>query len=79
MSNFEIVSEITHIETIAAGTSVRDRAMLNKLFGKGRWRKMKGMAYIREPSGNISYAEIHWYEASGIGRKQFKVKRRIRK
>ena len=72
--DFEIVSEITDVETIAAGTSVRDRARLRKQYGRGRWRKLKGVAKVRLLSGRIRLAEIHWYEAHGIGKREFKVK-----
>jgi hypothetical protein len=74
MIDFEIVSEINDIETIATGTGVRDRARLRKLYGSGRWRKLKGTAYIKLLSGKIRLAEIHWYESHGIGKKEFKLK-----
>jgi hypothetical protein len=72
--DFEIVSEITEIETIALGTGIRDRARLRKQYGRGRWRKLKGVARVRLPSGRIRLAEIHWYEAHGIGKSDFKLK-----
>ena len=72
--DFEIVSDITDIETIAAGTGVRDRARLRKQYGRGRWRKLKGVAKVRLLSGRIRLAEVHWYEAHGIGKKEFKLK-----
>lgn len=72
--NFEIISEITDIESIAIGNSIRDLSRLRKLYGKGRWRKMKGVARIRLANGNERLAELHWYEAHGIGRKEFKRK-----
>lgn len=72
--NFEIISEITDIESIAVGNSIRDLSRLRKLYGKGRWRKMKGVARIRLANGNERLAELHWYEAHGIGRKEFKRK-----
>ena len=72
--DFEFVSEITNIETIAAGTGVRDRARLRREYGGGRWRKLKGIAKVRLKSGRIRLAEIHWYEAHGIGKRDFKVK-----
>ncbi|MBA2503352.1 MAG: hypothetical protein H0V27_10765 [Pyrinomonadaceae bacterium] len=72
--DFEIVSEITDIETIAAGTGVRDRARLRKQYGRGRWRKLKGVAKVRLLSGRIRLAEIHWYETHGIGKREFKLK-----
>jgi len=72
--DFEIVGEITDIETIAGGRSVRERARLRKRYGQGRWRKFKGVACVRLVDGALLLAEIHWYEAHGIGRKEFKLK-----
>jgi len=72
--DFEIVSEISDVETIATGRGVRDRARLRKQYGQARWRKVKGTAKVRLPSGRIRIAEIHWYEAHGIGKKEFKLK-----
>lgn len=72
--DFEIVSEISDVETIATGPGVRDRARLRKHYGRARWRKVKGIAKVRLPSGRIRMAEIHWYEAHGIGKKEFKLK-----
>ena len=74
MIDFEIVGEISKIETIAIGPGVRDRARLRKRYGKGRWRKLKGIANVRLVSGRIRLAEIHWYEAHGIGKREFKIK-----
>jgi hypothetical protein len=72
--DFEIVGEITDIETIAVGKGVRDRARLRKQYGIGRWRKLKGIASVRLANGRIRLAEVHWYEAHGIGRREFKLK-----
>jgi hypothetical protein len=72
--DFEIIGDITNIETIAVGTGIRDRARLQKKYGKGKWRKLKGVAQIRLPDATIHLAEIHWYEAHGIGKKEFKLK-----
>jgi hypothetical protein len=72
--DFAIVGEITDIETIAVGKGVRDRRRLRKEHGVGRWRKLKGIASVRLASGRIRLAEIHWYEAHGIGRREFKLK-----
>ena len=72
--NFEILGEITVVETIASGTGIRDLRRLRKNYGKGRWRKMKGMARVRLTSGRIRLAELHWYEAHGIGKKEIKRK-----
>jgi hypothetical protein len=76
-AQFEIVGEIRHIEVIAAGASLRIRRRLNRAYGKGRWRKMKGIALVNLADGTVIEAEIHWYEAHGIGRREFKMKRVI--
>jgi hypothetical protein len=73
--HFDILSEVSEIETIATGRGIRDRERLQKLYGKGNWRKMKGVALIRLQSGRVRKAELHWYEAHGIGKKEFKRKR----
>jgi hypothetical protein len=72
--DFEIVGNITGIEQIAVGRGIRDRKRLQKLYGKGRWRKLRGFATVRFVDGTIDIAEVHWYEAHGIGRKEFKLK-----
>lgn len=72
---FEIIGEISRIETIAAGDRIHEISRLQKQYGEGRWRKLKGVALIRLRSGRIRKAEVHWYEAHGIGRKEFKRKR----
>lgn len=74
MIEFEIVGEVSEIQIIASGPSVRDRARLRKQYGKGRWRKLKGIANVRLVSDRIRLAEIHWYEAHGIGKREFKIK-----
>ncbi len=71
---FEIIGEIEQIETIASGRGVRIRAVLNKVHGHGRWRTRKGVATVRLPSGALRRVELHWYEAHGVGRRDFKVK-----
>jgi hypothetical protein len=73
--SYEILGEVTRIETIAAGRGIRDLPRLRRLYGKGRWRKLKGVALVRLGTGTIRTAEIHWYEAHGIGRKEIKRKR----
>lgn len=75
MDSFEILTEVTEIEVIAVGNSIRDLARLRKTYGDGRWRKLKGIATIRLRDGSVHRAELHWYESSGIGRKEFKRKR----
>ena len=73
--DFELVGDLTDVETIAAGRGIRDLARLRRLYGKGHWRKMKGSTRIRLRNGRIRFAEVHWYEAHGIGKKEFKRKR----
>lgn len=75
---FEIIGELRAIETIAIGSGVRVRAALRKKWGAGRWRKMKGIATVRLRSGRLREAEIHWYEAHGIGRRDFKIKKLLK-
>ena len=72
--DFELIGEATQIETIARGNGVRDRARLRRHYGQGRWRKLKGIARVRLMDGTIRLAEIHWYEAHGIGKKELKLK-----
>jgi len=72
--SFEIIGEIDEIKTIAIGRSIRDIKLLRKQFGPGRWRKLKGVATVKLFDGTIRKAEIHWYEAHGIGRRKFKIK-----
>jgi hypothetical protein len=71
---FEILGEISNEETFATGSAIRERARLKRAYGRGRWRKRKGIARVRLSDGSAHVAEVHWYEASGIGRKEFKIK-----
>lgn len=73
--HFEIISEIDNIEVIAIGGKIRDIMRLRKKYGKGRWRKLKGTASVRLQNGRVAEAELHWYEAHGVGRKKIKIKR----
>jgi hypothetical protein len=73
--HFEIIGEIEEIEIIATGGRIRDIMRLKRQFGTARWRKLKGFAMLKLQSGNIRRAELHWYEAHGIGRKKMKIKR----
>jgi len=72
--DFEIIGDITAIEPVALGRRIRDRKRLQRFYGKGRWRKLRGIATVRLVDGTIHTAEVHWYEAHGIGRKEFKLK-----
>ena len=74
---FEILSEISDVETFASGSAIREVTRLRRIYGRGRWRKRKGAARVRLADGSIRLAELHWYEAAGIGRKEFKIKRII--
>jgi len=71
---FEVVGAIEQPETIAAGPSVKVRSVLRKVYGRGRWRKMKGVATVRLPNGRTRRVELHWYEAHGIGKRDMKIK-----
>jgi hypothetical protein len=71
---FEILGELSGIETFATGSGIREIARLRRIYGRGRWRKRKGIARVRLSDGSIHVAELHWYEAAGIGRKEFKIK-----
>ena len=73
--SFEIIGAIQNIETIAVGSSIRVLPYVQKVYGQGRWRKLKGIAQVRFPNGRIQRVELHWYEAHGIGRKDMKIKR----
>lgn len=73
--DFEVVSPIQNVETVAVGVAIRENARLRKVYGRGRWRKLKGTATIRFSDGTVTLAEVHWYEAHGIGRKEIKIKR----
>ena len=72
--NFEILGEISEIETFATGSGIREVARLRRAYGRGRWRERKGIARVRLADGSVHLAELHWYEATGIGRKEFKIK-----
>ena len=71
---FELIGEISNVETIATGSAIREIARLRKEFGAGRWRKLKGVAQVRLRNGRIRIAEVHWYEAHGIGKRKLKIK-----
>jgi hypothetical protein len=72
---FELIGELSNVERIARGPSIRERARLRKQFGAGRWRKLKGVATVRLANGRIRTVELHWYEAHGIGKRKIKIKR----
>lgn len=72
---FEIVGDITGVTNIAVGSSIREIARLRKVYGSGRWRKLKGIATVRLADRTLCRAEVHGYEARGIGRREIKIKR----
>jgi hypothetical protein len=71
----EIVGRVSDVEIVAEGSGIRDLARLRRHYGPGNWRKLKGTAQVQLPSGQLRWAEIHWYEAHGIGKREFKIKR----
>ncbi len=73
--DFEVVGDITDVETFAVGASIRELPRLRRVYGGGRWRKRKGTATVRLADGSALRAEVHWYEAHGIGRVEMKIKR----
>ncbi len=73
--SFEIIGTIENIETIAVGKQIREIRRLREQYGSGRWRKVKGFAYVRLTKGSIRRAEIHWYETHTISKKKMKIKR----
>jgi hypothetical protein len=72
--DFVLVSPISHIEIIAIGRQIEILDQLQQEFGRGRWRKLKGMAWVQYADGRVEWEEVHWYEAHGSGRKRMKVK-----
>ena len=77
MARFEVIGRVERVTSIAARPSLRVRAMLRKLYGPGRWRKMKGIATVRLSNGQVRRVELHCYEAHGIGRRDLKIKRYV--
>jgi hypothetical protein len=75
VTHFEIIGNITHIETIAVGHGIRILLILRERYGQGNWRKLKGIANVKLPDGTIRRAEVHWFEAHGIGKKKMRIKR----
>jgi len=73
--DFEILGDLTGVKTIATGSGIREVGRLHKYYGRGRWRKRKGYAEVHLVTGETLRAELHWYEATGIGRREFKIKR----
>jgi hypothetical protein len=75
---FKIIGQILDVETIAAGKGIRERRRLQKFYGGRRWRKLKGTATVQLDGGTMCYAELHWYQAHGVGKKELKIKRILR-
>ena len=76
--DFEVIGPLRKPQTIAAGRSIRELARLRRVYGRGRWRKRKAIAMVRLGDGFVCDAELHWYEATGIGRRELKIKRLVR-
>ncbi len=76
--NFQVVGKIEEVETIAVRHSIRVLDFLQRAYGRGRWRKPKGVATVQFEDGSRRRAEVHWYEAHGIGKRQMKIKRLLR-
>ena len=72
--NFKILGRLSDIETFVIGSAIREIERLKRIYGLGRWRKRKGVARVQFDDGTIRRAEIHWYEATGIGRREYKIK-----
>jgi len=72
---FTIIGVVSSVQTIAAGSGIREKARLRKVYGRGRWLKRKGVALVQLEAGEVALAEIHWYECAGIGKREFKIKR----
>ena len=72
---FEIIGEITEIKLIAVGPRIRILPLLRRQYGKGRWRKLKGQATVRLADRTVRRAELHWFEAHGIGKRKMRIKR----
>ena len=75
LKTIKIISRISSVETIAEGHGIRELAQLRERYGLGNWRKKKGIAVVEMPNGISAKAEIHWYEAHGVGKVKMKVKR----
>ena len=73
--HFEIIGDITAIEPIATGSGIQILPVLRKRYGRGRWRKLKGKALVRLADGTVRRAELHWFEAHGIGKRKMRIKR----
>lgn len=78
MEEFEIIGSLRDVQTIASGRSIRHLTRLRRAYGRGRWRKRKAFAAVRLADGFACEAEVHWYEATGIGRRELKIKRIVR-
>ena len=73
--DFELIGQLSDVETIAVNLSIRENADLKARYGGRRWRKLKGTAMVRLSNGHVRRAEVHWYEAHGVGRRKMKIKR----
>lgn len=75
---FKVLGPVRDAETFAVGSSIRELQRLRRRYGRGRWRKRKGVATVRLLDGSVVEAELHWYEATGVGRRELRIKRILR-
>ncbi len=73
--DFELIGELSNVETIAVNLAIRENADLKARYGGRRWRKVKGVGTVRLANGSVRQAELHWYEAHGVGERKLKIKR----
>ena len=73
--DFRILSDVSNVETIARGRGIGELKRLRRVYGKVNWRKRKGIAQIKLENGTVKLAEVHWYEGTGVGRKEYKIKK----
>jgi hypothetical protein len=73
--HFELLEDPREVETIATGAGIRELKRLRRVYGGRRWRKRKGIARVHLQDGSTRLAELHWYEAHGLGRHEYKIKR----
>ena len=72
--DFELIGDTYDVTIIAVNLSIREKTDLKARYGGRRWRKLKGKSLVRLPNGSMHHAEIHWYEAHGVGKRKFKIK-----
>ncbi len=71
----KLVEPLQNVEVISKRFGIRELDRLREQFGGQKWRKLKGFAFVELTNGQIRYAELHWYECHGIGKRKMKIKR----